>query len=323
MTDYRQIQKTNFTSITDLSEYLKLSDENRKLLFNRPRFVLNLPRRLAAKIRQNDLNDPIFRQFVPLGEESVITPGFLKDPVGDKASQCSSKLLQKYQGRALLVTTSACAMHCRYCFRQNYPYDSAQKSYALELDLIAKDPSIHEIILSGGDPLSLSNDRLATLIESLEQISHLRRLRIHTRFPIGIPERVDAGFLEILKKCTLQCFFVIHTNHKNELDADVFAALKKIQNLGIPVMNQAVLLKGVNDEENTLKELFEALVNEGILAYYLHQLDRVQGAFHFEVEESRGLQLIRYLERTLPGYAVPKYVREIAGEPSKTPLHFI
>lgn len=319
---WRKIQRTNFTSLDELSSYLELDKNARQFLLKNPAFILNLPRRLASKIQKNCLNDPILRQFVPLMEEEKRTLGFVSDPVGDSLAQCSPKLLHKYEGRALLVSTSACAMHCRYCFRKNYPYETQNKTYDKELELLRQDSSIEEIILSGGDPLSLSNESLRGLLTQLQNIPHIKRVRFHTRFPIGIPERIDEDFLNCLKDFSFQYWFVVHVNHPLELDEDVLGALEKIQKLGIPVLNQAVLLKGVNDSKEVLEALFRKLANHGILAYYLHQLDKVQGSAHFEVEESEGLELIRYLETRLPGYAVPKYVREIQGEASKTPILF-
>ena len=317
---WRKIQRTNFTSLDELSSFLELDEHKRQLLLKNPAFILNLPRRLASKIQKNCLTDPILRQFVPLIEEEKKTLGFVSDPVGDTLVQCSPKLLHKYKGRALLVTTSACAMHCRYCFRKNYPYETQNKSYEKELDLLRQDDSIEEVLLSGGDPLSLSNESLHDLLTQLQGIPHIKRVRFHTRFPIGIPERIDEDFIHCLKSFPFQYWFVVHVNHPLELDEDVLQALSKIQKLGIPVLNQAVLLKGVNDSKEVLEALFRKLSNHGILAYYLHQLDKVQGSAHFEVEESEGLALIRYLETCLPGYAVPKYVREISGEASKTSI---
>lgn len=317
---WRKIQRTNFTSLDDLSSYLELEESNRQLLLKKSAFILNLPRRLASKIQKNCLTDPILKQFVPTLEEEKKTLGFLSDPVGDTLVQCSPKLLHKYKGRALLVSTGACAMHCRYCFRKNYPYETENKTYEKELDLLRQDDSVEEIILSGGDPLSLSTESLHNLLAQLQMIPHIKRVRFHTRFPIGIPERIDEEFLDCLKAFSFQYWFVVHVNHPLELDEDVLQSLGKIQKLGIPVLNQAVLLKGVNDSKEVLEALFRKLSNHGILAYYLHQLDRVQGSGHFEVEESRGLELIRYLETVLPGYAVPKYVREISGQASKTPI---
>lgn len=211
-------------------------------------------------------------------------------------------------------------MHCRYCFRQNYPYAPFQSGLSQELAWIGQDPSIKEVILSGGDPLSLNNDSLQEILHSICAISHVERIRFHTRFPIGIPERIDEAFLSLLEACTKQIWFIIHCNHPRELDLDVLTALKKIQKLGIPVLNQSVLLKGINDCIDTLQALCEKLTANGIIPYYLHQLDRVERAAHFEVSKTQGRQLIQELTLRLSGYAVPKYVQEIFGETSKTSL---
>ncbi|MFI5333617.1 MAG: KamA family radical SAM protein, partial [Chlamydiales bacterium] len=224
----------------------------------------------------------------------------------------------KYEGRALLLTTAACAMNCRFCFRRNFDYQENESFFEQELQAIEKNTSLSEIILSGGDPLSLSDEKLDALLEKLAKIPHLKRLRFHTRFPIGIPERIDTSFLDLLKRSHLQIFFVIHCNHPNELDEDIFAALKEIQKLGIPVLNQNVLLKGVNDDAKTLETLMRTLADHGILPYYLNQLDRVQGAAHFEVEEKKGQALMAEIARSLSGYTVPHYVREIPGNAQKT-----
>ncbi len=206
------------------------------------------------------------------------------------------------------------------CFRNGFDYLQNENFFEKELEAIENDPTLTEIILSGGDPLSLSNEQLSHLIQKLARIPHLKRLRFHTRFPIGIPERIDNGFLEILKQCRLQTFFVLHCNHPKELDAEIFQAMRSIQLLGIPVLNQAVLLKDVNDSPETLKELMQLLADHGITSYYLHQLDKAEGAAHFEVAEEKGRELITQIASSLSGYAVPKYVREIPGKTHKTPL---
>lgn len=320
MIAWRQIQRQNFNCWKKLTAFLELDPAHFPAILKDPHFPLNLPLRLAQKIAKNSWDDPILRQFLPLEKERDASLGFKKDPVGDTQAQKTGKLLQKYYGRALLVTTSSCAMNCRFCFRQNYDYETQDKTFAEEIALIQADDSLTEIILSGGDPLSLSNEALQNLLGKLDQISHLKRVRFHTRFPIGIPERIDDGFLALLEKTHLQVIFVIHSNHPSELDAEVLGALKKIQKLGIPVLNQAVLLRGINDEMAVLKALCEKLADHGILPYYLHQLDQVQGSAHFEVAEEEGKRLIHELTTQLSGYAVPRYVREIAGEPSKTGL---
>jgi EF-P beta-lysylation protein EpmB len=317
---WRTIQRKNITSIPALLSFLELSDEQSLAITKKPKFILNLPVRLASKIKKGTLDDPILRQFVPLVEEEKNPLGFVQDPVCDTAFQKTPRLLQKYSGRALLVTTGACAMHCRYCFRQNYDYQVSSKEFVPELTHIKNDETIHEVILSGGDPLSLSNDRLGQLLGDIDAIPHIKKIRFHSRFPIGIPERIDPGFIELLSKIRCQIWFVIHCNHPAELDEDVCSHLKKIRCLGIPVLNQAVLLKGVNDSLPVLKELCEKLVDNGIAPYYIHQLDRVAGTAHFEVEEAVGKQMIIDLAAQLPGYAVPKYVREVPYEANKMPL---
>lgn len=314
---WRQVQKTNFTRIEPLLDFLELSEEKRKRILTRPKFALNIPVRLAAKMEKNCWNDPIFKQFVPVSDELDGSFG-IPEPLQDQKFRQSQKLLKKYKGRALLLTTGACAMHCRFCFRQNFPYETEEKSFQKELALLALNPTISEIILSGGDPLSLSDGSLASLFHSFEEIPHVRRIRFHTRFPIGIPERIDESFLAILQASSKQIFFVIHCNHPKELDLEVAASLKKVQKLGISVLNQSVLLKGVNDDEKTLLDLSEVLVNNGIVPYYLHLHDYVQGTGHFNVSDQRGVELIRFLQENLSGYGVPHLVREEPGQLSKT-----
>jgi EF-P beta-lysylation protein EpmB len=321
MTDvplWRTIQRSNFTSLEKLCIFLGLTQEQISQLSENKNFPLNLPLRLASKIEKGTLNDPIFKQFVPTQEERAHSISFCKDPVSDCKAAHSPKYLKKYANRVLLIPTGACAMHCRYCFRQNFPYAPFQTGLTQELRWIQQDSSIKEVILSGGDPLSLSPNHLKNLLEQLCTISHLERIRFHTRFPIGIPERIDAELLSCLEASTKQIWFTIHCNHPNELDPDILNALKKIQKLGIPVLNQSVLLKGVNDTIETLQSLCETLTANGIFPYYLHQLDRVEGAAHFEVSTDHGRYLISELTKRLSGYGVPKYVQEIASEPSKT-----
>lgn len=317
---WRQVLRSNFSDFDKLADFLELNSMQRECFIKRPRFALNLPFRLAAKVRKGDLEDPILKQFLPFLEENETDPAFKLDPVGDNICRKSSKLLHKYHGRVLLVCTSSCAMHCRYCFRQNFEYDVIDKTFDDEIVLISEDETINEVVLSGGDPLSLDDKVLTILLERLAGIPHIRKVRFHTRFPVGIPERIDESFLGVLQSIPLQFWFVIHVNHPRELDKDVLSALKSIQKLGIPVLNQSVLLRGINDHVDVLNELYGTLVDHGIFPYYLHQLDRVKGAGHFEVDEEFGQQLIKGLEVRLPGYAVPKYVKEISGAPGKTPI---
>lgn len=318
--EWKQILRLNFTNWKRLADFLELDEIQRKEIVERPRFVLNLPVRLAQKIEKGTLDDPILKQFLPTNEERVQTNGFFTDPVGDHACRRGSKLLQKYNGRVLLVCTSACAMHCRYCFRQNFDYDVEDKSFSEEIECIKNDSTIKEVILSGGDPLSLPESLLEPLLMKISAIPHINRIRFHSRFPIGIPERIDARFLDLIEKIPQQIWFIIHSNHPRELDEEILSRMQELQKRKVVVGNQAVLLKGVNDHVDVLQELCETLVDNGILPYYLHQLDRVQGAAHFEVSENEGTRLIEQLITRLPGYAVPKFVREISGEPGKTPI---
>lgn len=317
MNDWKPILKNNFTKLEPLLQFLELDSKKREEVLARSRFVLNLPLRIAQKIEKNNLDDPLFRQFVPLVQEEKPHPLHLADPVGDCMAQKTPKFLHKYHGRALLMPTSACAMHCRYCFRQNYPYETTRKGVEEELNLIREDHSLSEIILSGGDPLSCPNSQLKEIFGQLALIPHIKKVRIHTRFPIGIPERIDTELLELFSSHPQQLWLVVHCNHPKELDHDVLSALKKVKRSGAVVLNQSVLLKGVNDDLETLISLSEILTDHGIIPYYLHQLDRVQGAAHFEVAESEGLRLIQEMKKRLPGYAVPKYVKEIASQPHK------
>lgn len=317
---WRQVQRKTFTDWKKLTAFLELDASHYHKIAEISHFPLNLPYRLAEKVQKNTFDDPILKQFLPTTEENMVIEGFGVDPVGDSLARKGAKLLHKYEGRALLITTSACAMHCRYCFRRNFPYENKDKSFSQELALLQEDNSIKEIILSGGDPLSLSNELLGSLLTRLASIKHITKIRFHSRFPIGIPERIDEEFLAILSKLSKQVVFIVHSNHAKELDQDVIEALKKLQRLGIPILNQSVLLKGVNDSLETLKELLEKLTDSGIMPYYLHQLDRSQGAAHFETSEDLGKKLLEDLTKTLPGYAIPKYVREVTGALSKTPI---
>lgn len=321
VSEWKAVLRTNIRSWQELAKFLQLTEDQCIQITDGGSFPLNLPLRLARKIERGRLDDPILRQFLPLQDEERVIPGFTNDPVGDCSARAEERLLHKYAGRLLLTASSACAMHCRYCFRRHFDYAQGGTTFLAELDHIRGDSTLSEVILSGGDPLSLPNPALLRLIKELESIPHLRRLRFHTRFPIGIPERIDEELLSILAASSLQSWFVIHCNHPRELDADVISALQRVLRLGIPVLNQSVLLRGVNDNEETLLELCLKLVNSGFTPYYLHQLDRVAGAAHFEVEESRGFELMRHLERNLPGYGVPRYVREVAGGYAKSALH--
>jgi EF-P beta-lysylation protein EpmB len=286
-------------------------------------FPLRVPRGFVARMRHGDPDDPLLRQILPLDDEDRIVPGFAADAVGDSAARRGGGLIHKYHGRALLVATGSCAVHCRYCFRRHYPYaedTAAAARWREAVAAIAADASIGEVILSGGDPLSLADHKLAELTEALRGTAHVRRLRIHTRLPIVLPERVDAGLLGWLRGLPWPVVVVVHANHANEFDPDVDAAMAALRAAGTTLLNQAVLLRGVNDSVDALADLCERGFEAGVLPYYLHQLDRVAGAAHFEVGDAEALALHSELAARLPGYLVPKLVREIAGDPGKRAL---
>jgi len=295
----------------------ELGEPARRASHNFPLFA---PRPYITRMRRGDPSDPLLRQVLPVESELLTPQGFTSDPVGDESAALSPGLLQKYSSRALLITTGACAVHCRYCFRRHFPYSESPRSpddWQLAIDRIAADPSIDEAILSGGDPLTLVDDHLAELARRLAAVPHLRRLRVHTRLPIMIPQRVTSELVDWLCGTRLTPIMVVHANHANEIDTSTANALARLVDAGIPVLNQSVLLAGVNDTAEALIDLSRRLVDLRVMPYYLHQLDRVQGAAHFEVPISLGLELIDKMRRALPGYAVPRYVQEVAGASHK------
>jgi L-lysine 2,3-aminomutase len=288
-----------------------------------PSFSLFAPRGFVDRMRPGDASDPLLRQVLPIAREVDDVPGFVVDPVGEAAAQRQPGLLHKYEGRVLLVTTGVCAVHCRYCFRRHYPYVDGPRSLAdwqPALADIGADSSLREVILSGGDPLMIVDPLLSQLVDQLAAIPHLRRLRVHTRLPIVIPERVTTELIELLRGTRLTPIVVVHANHAHEIDASVAAALARLADAGIPLLNQAVLLRGVNDSVGAQRALCEKLVDHRVMPYYLHQLDRVAGAAHFEVTVETGRHIIAGLRDRLPGYAVPRFVVESPGASGKTIL---
>lgn len=286
-------------------------------------FPLRVPRGFVARMRHGDLHDPLLRQVLPVDAEERIVPGFGLDAVGDGAARKAEGVIQKYRGRALLVTTGSCAVHCRYCFRRHFPYaeeTAAREGWREAVAAVAHDPTIDEVILSGGDPLSLATSKLAELTAQLAAIPHVKRLRIHSRLPVVLPERVDPALLQWLSALPWPVALVVHANHANEFDPEVDAAMARLRGAGAQLLNQAVLLRGVNDSVHALAALSERGFAAGVLPYYLHQLDRVQGTAHFEVDDQRARALHTALAARLSGYLVPKLVREIQGDTGKRPL---
>lgn len=286
-------------------------------------FPLRVPESYLRRMQPGDPSDPLLRQVLPLDSEFDETPEYQTDPLQEADSHLADGLLQKYPGRALMIATGHCAVHCRYCFRRHYPYNEEPKETSAwdpAIAAIAADHSLREILLSGGDPLMLADRKLKTLTDRLEQIPHLSRLRIHTRLPIVLPSRVTDAFIGWLRGLRLTSIIVVHANHPQEIQDDCADALRHLVRSGIPVLNQSVLLRSINDDVETLTELSERLTNLGVIPYYLHQTDRVSGTAHFAVSEATGRELIAEMRRRLPGYAVPTFVQEVPGEMHKTPL---
>ncbi len=286
-------------------------------------FPMRVTRAFAARMRHGDANDPLLRQVLPLDEETLAAPGFDLDAVGDLAARDARGLLHKYEGRALLIATGSCAVNCRYCFRRHFPYGdeaAAANGWRDSVAWLSQHPDIHEVLLSGGDPLALSTRKLAELSEALRPLGHIRRLRIHSRLPVVLPARIDSEFLDWIAALPWPVVMVIHANHAQELADDVAAACAALSRHGVRLYNQSVLLRGVNDHVEALADLSERLFDIGVQPYYLHQLDRVAGTAHFEVEDHRAVVLHDALRDRLPGYLVPKLVREVQGAPAKMPL---
>lgn len=286
-------------------------------------FRIRVPEPMLARMRRGDANDPLLRQVLPLDAETDVAPQYSADPVGDLQAMTVPGVLHKYHGRALVIATGACAVNCRYCFRRHFPYADAHGSgsqWDAAVAYLRNDTSISEVILSGGDPLVLSDRKLGGMVQELDAISHLRRLRIHSRLPVVLPQRVTDAMLSWLGATRLQPVLVLHANHANELDGAVGAACRRLKDAGVTLLNQSVLLRGVNDDARSLAQLSERLFAIGVLPYYLHLLDKVQGAAHFMVEETQAQRLLEQAARLLPGYLVPRLAREDAGAPYKTLL---
>ncbi len=281
-------------------------------------FPLRVPRGFLARMEKGNPNDPLLRQVLPLGVEMQKQTGFSKDALNENTVNPAPGLLHKYHGRVLLTLTGSCAVNCRYCFRRHYPYDEkvpGLSQWQGALDYIAANNTITEVILSGGDPLVIKDQPLSNLIKSLEKIPHLKRLRIHTRLPIMIPKRVTDEYVATLKASRLSPVIVLHSNHANEIDEQVASAIKRCSS--IPVLNQSVLLKNINDTPEALINLSERLFEVGVIPYYLHLLDPVEGAAHFNVEERIAKKLWQTISNQLPGYLVPRLVREVPGLAAK------
>jgi len=283
-------------------------------------FPLLVPRGFVSRMKPGDPRDPLLLQVLPRATERAAVPGFSADPLAERQALAAPGLVRKYAGRALLLAAGGCAINCRYCFRREFPYADSGVStagIAAAVAAVAADDTLHEVILSGGDPLLLDDDRLAELVHRLEAIPHVQRLRIHSRLPIVLPSRVTGGLTASLARTRLACVVVVHANHPAELDDSVAAAIERLAAARPILLNQSVLLAGVNDSTNVLARLSERLVALRVVPYYLHLLDRVQGTAAFDVDEATARALHAGLRDTLPGYAVPRLAREVPGEPAK------
>lgn len=314
----------SFRNPRDLLTWLQLDPEASPTPLDlAPAFPLRVPRAYAALMRPGDWNDPLLRQVLSLAAEGLEVPGFSADAVGDHAAQDGPGVLRKYKGRALLVVTGECAVHCRYCFRREYPYAEqtlTHEAWDAVYRKLNDDPDVEEILFSGGDPLSLSTTRLERHVRGALTVTRLRRVRIHTRVPVVLPARVDDALLALVREAAAlkPLHIVLHINHAREIGDELKEKAGALRAAGAVLLNQSVLLRGVNDTVEALEALSLRLLDVGILPYYLHQLDRVRGAHHFEVAEAEGLALMDELRARVPGYGLPRYVREIAGEKSKT-----
>ncbi|WJD50663.1 EF-P beta-lysylation protein EpmB [Enterobacter sp. PGRG2] len=313
--------------ITDPDELLQLLniDASAELLAGREArrlFALRVPRAFAARMEKGNPNDPLLRQVLTAQEEFIAAPGFTTDPLEEQHSVVPG-LLHKYRNRALLLVKGGCAVNCRYCFRRHFPYADNQgnkRNWQAALDYIALHPELDEIIFSGGDPLMAKDHELDWLIGELEAIPHIKRLRIHSRLPVVIPARITDTLAARLARSSLQILLVNHINHAREIDDAFRAAMTQLRQAGVTLLNQSVLLRGVNDNAQTLADLSNALFDASVMPYYLHVLDKVQGAAHFMVSDDEARQIVRELLTLVSGYMVPRLAREIGGEPSKTPL---
>jgi EF-P beta-lysylation protein EpmB len=313
-----KLEQCAFTAIDDLLAFLELDIRAAPYKICKDSlFSFIVPASFARRMRKRDWSDPLLLQVVPRSEEAVEREGFCDDAVGDEAAQAAPGLLHKYNSRVLLLASPSCAVHCRFCFRRCYPVRSCIDEATWHY--IGEHPEVNEVIMSGGDPFCLEQGTLSTIIDRITSFPHIKTVRIHTRAPVADPALLTPWHVDLITSVASikNCIVVIHVNHANELAADCSQALTRLRATGAVLLNQSVLLRNVNDSVGALCDLSRALLSHGILPYYLHQLDRVRGAWHFEVEEETGKKLIKGMREKLPGYAVPRFVREVAGEKSK------
>jgi EF-P beta-lysylation protein EpmB len=325
--DWQSELKHAFRQPIALLEYLNIADTAVNGIDLQPDFALLVPRGYAQRIERGNIQDPLLRQVLSLQSENEQTPGFVVDPLQEDDAELgygqTPGLLHKYQGRVLMITTPACAINCRYCFRRHFPYtDHKPKDQHLALQAIAKDNSIREVILSGGDPLLMNDAGMTQLVRDIDALDHVKRIRIHSRLPIVLPERVTADLVSLLENARCKITLVIHSNHPNELNETTARALGCLRGAGVTLLNQSVLLKGINDDAHTLTTLSELLFNQGVLPYYLHMPDKVMGTAHFYLDDLEAQPIYEAMREQLPGYLLPRLVRELPGGIAKSPVNF-
>jgi len=314
-------------AIRDLCQTLQLNQQDLDQLNieNNSSFACKVPKDYLEQIELSNPNDPLLKQVIPLQVENELAEGFSLDPVSDLEFNPTPSLIHKYQGRVLLIASPKCDIHCRYCFRRHFPYEQQTNTrhWQTALEKIAEDQTIHEVILSGGDPMSLSEKSLVQLIDKIEAIPHIKTLRIHSRTPVVAPSKSPIkAFIHWAKNSRLNKVLVVHCNHANELSDKTAQLFSLYRNAGFHLLNQSVLLAGVNDQVSILEDLSHKLFSQGVLPYYLNQLDRVQGSAHFEVDQQKACELHLQLRARLSGYLLPKLVKDMAEKPYKTPLFY-
>ena len=314
-------------AIDDSAELLKLLELDPALLEGAEKaaceFKLWVPHTYVARMQRGDINDPLLKQVLPIQAELEHHPAFSMDPLGEKPKNQQAGVIHKYRDRLLFIVSNTCAVNCRFCFRRHFPYDENRlnrQQWEAALEYVRQDKEVSEVIFSGGDPLALNDKRLSWLAHELAGIPHIQRLRIHTRFPIMIPQRITTEMLDWFAGTRLQPIMVSHCNHVNEIDSAVIEAFGNLKKADVTLLNQTVLLKGINDSVDSLEALSRKLFRHGVMPYYLHLLDKIQGAAHFDTEQAAAQRLVGKLASRCSGYLVPKLVREIAGIPSKTTL---
>jgi EF-P beta-lysylation protein EpmB len=317
---WQEVLSSSLLSVEDLLTYLELDLPPSQWL-EKPDFPLFAPQPYLSRIEKGNSNDPLLLQILPQSSELDESPEFTSDPLEESSFTPGKGLLHKYQGRALVIASGVCAINCRYCFRRHFPYQEHQpdrETWESIFDYVARQDSISEVILSGGDPLTLNDSRLSWIASELARVPHIKRLRIHSRLPVVIPQRISTSLLDWIESSPLQIVMVIHSNHPNELDEQVAQYLQALHHAGIVLLNQSVLLAGINDSAEVLISLSEKLFEMNVLPYYLHILDKVSGASHFEVSRNTARQIYQQVISRLPGYLVPKLVTDSPDTSSKT-----